>query len=262
MDIINIRASSFAELLDCPARWKAKYIDGLRRPLSSSAWNGTALHAGTAIYDQAWIDESPITADDAAGVYVDRLYHPEEDVDWGEDKPAKAEKTGITLIERYCADIAPTQNYLAVEMPIDDLEVELPEITLRLTGTTDRVRQTPNGLGIADLKSGARAVGADGTVVTKGHGAQLGLYELLAEFALGKEITAPSQIIGLNTGTPRVGTGEIKGARAALIGNEAQPGLLEFAGKILKQGLFYGNPKSMLCSAKFCPAHSTCPFKE
>lgn len=264
MQIVTIRASSLAELFDCPARWEAKHLLGMRMPSRPAARLGTAIHAGTAAFDQAALDGKPITADDAAGALVDTLHGNDEEVDWEDTKPADAERIGLSLHARYCAEIAPRQHYVGVEVLCERLEI--PELGLALTGTTDRVRTTmEDGAGIADLKSGGRAVGADGLAVTAGHAPQMGVYELLAEHAMGIPITAPAQIIGLNTGkTPasqRVGVGEIVSARAALVGTEEQPGLLQHASKLIHSGSFYGNGKSVLCSAKYCPRHAVCPYK-
>ena len=46
-----------------------------------------------------------------------------------------------------------------------------------------------------------------------------------------------------------VGIGEIPNARQALIGTEEDPGMLQHAADLIHSGRFYGNPKSMLCSA-------------
>ncbi len=263
--LVNIRASSLAELFDCPRRWSAKHIDGLRSPRSAPAQLGTAVHAGTAVFDSSRLSgATPVTADDAAGALVDTIHRPEEEVDWGDTLPNDAERIALALHSRYCADIAPTQIYTGVEVRCEKLE--LPDLGIALTGTTDRVRKTADGcLGIVDLKTGGRAVGADGIANTQGHAVQLGVYELLAENALGLSITAPAQIVGMNTGkttaTQRVGFGEVLNARAALIGTEEAPGLLEHAGRLIHSGAFYGNSKSVLCSQKYCPAHSQCQFK-
>lgn len=262
--IISIRASSLGELFDCPARWAAKHIDGLRSPRSAAAQLGTAVHAGTAAFDESRLPGgTPITADDAAGVLVDAIHKPEEDVDWEDTAPGDAERIALALHSKYCAEVAPLQDYLGVEVTCEKLE--LPDLGIALTGTTDRVRRTTDGLGISDLKTGGRAVGTDGRAVTQGHGIQMGVYELLAAQAVGEPITAPAQIIGMQTGktaaAQRVGTAEIAGARAALIGTDDQPGLLEHASRLIKSGAFYGNPKSVLCSQKYCPAHAICNFK-
>lgn len=262
--IIPIRASSLAELFDCPARWEAKNLLGMRMPSSGAARLGTAIHAGTAAFDQAKLDGSPITPDDAAGELVSALYDTSEEVDWEEARPQDAERIALALHTRYCAEIAPRQDYVAVELTCDRMEIS--DLGIALTGTTDRVRRANGGgLGIADLKSGARAVGADGAVATAGHGPQMGVYEILAQHALGEQITEPAQIIGLQTGktaaAQRVGTGEISGAREALVGDESSPGLLQHASRLVHSGSFYGNPKSVLCSGKYCPRHSTCKFK-
>lgn len=263
--IVPIRASSLAELFDCPARWEAKHLLGMRSPRSAAAQLGTAVHAGTALFDESRLPGStPITADDAAGAVVDAIHKPEEDVEWDDTKPSDAERIALALHTRYCHEVAPAQTYVGVEVKCERLE--LTDLGIALTGTTDRVRQLSDGrLGIADLKTGGRAVGTDGRAVTQGHAVQLGVYELLAEHGLDVRITAPAQIVGMNTGkTPagqRVGTGEVDNPRHALLGSEEAPGLLEHASRLIHSGAFYGNSKSMLCSEKFCPRYSVCQFK-
>lgn len=265
--VFTIRASSLGELFDCPARWEAKHILGLRNPSSGAARLGTAVHASTAVFDQSRIDGSGITASEAAGALVDTLHGKDEEngnVDWEETNPKDAEKIGLALHARYCAEIAPRQDYVAVEAQCESLLIA--DLGIQLTGTTDRIRRLPDGqLGIADLKTGGRAVGADGSVSTTGHVAQLGVYELLGEYVVGQRLTAPAQIIGLYTGktpaTQRVAMGEIPDARAALIGTDEQVGLLEHASRLIHSGSFYGNPKSNLCSPKYCPRHTTCTYR-
>lgn len=265
MEIVSIRASSLGELFDCPARWASKHIFGMNMPSSGAATLGTAVHAGTAVFDASRLPGgSPVSADDAAGAVVDAIYKPEHEVDWDEDKPQDAEKIAIALHAKYCAEIAPTQNYSAVEIKCERLEI--PDLGIALTGTTDRVRNTSDGFGISDIKTGKTAVSADGSVKTAGHAFQLGVYELLAEHSSGLSITGPAQIIGLNTGkTPaaqRSGIGSITGARAILLGDGTAPGVLEHASKIIHSGDYFGNPRSMLCSDKYCPNHATCNFRK
>ncbi len=129
------------------------------------------------------------------------------------------------------------------------------------------VRRTDDGLGIADLKTGKTAVSADGTVKTQGHAAQVGVYEILAQAALGVPMEAPAQIIGLQVAKTdkgrRVGTGEISFAREVLLdGPEGEPGFLRMASRLVHSGDFYGNPRSPLCSEKFCPAYRICRWRK
>src|SRR5690606_29085576 len=85
---VRVRASSLGELFDCPSRWYAKNVLGLRTPTSFKARLGTAVHAGTAAFDAARLEGNPITPDDAAGALVDALYRDrtedgqEDAVDW------------------------------------------------------------------------------------------------------------------------------------------------------------------------------------
>jgi hypothetical protein len=259
-----IRASSLPEIFDCPARWEAKNIRKLRLPRSGAAQLGTAVHAGTALFDASRIEGSPLTIDDTAGAVVDAIHRPDEDVDWGEDRPQEAESIALALHGMYCREIAPRQRYAAVEATCERLDIT--DLGISLTGTTDRVTLTPDGYGIADIKTGKSAVGADGTVKTAGHAAQIAVYELLAEQSTGRVIEAPAQIIGLQVAKTdkgrRAGVGTIHAARELLIGDEGQPGLLEQAARMLKSGSFYGNPSSKLCGEKFCPAWKNCRWRK
>ncbi len=264
MDTITIRASSLPELFDCPARFEAKYVKGMRMPRSGAAQLGTAVHVGTALFDSSRLEGNPVTADEAAGAVVDAVHRPEEDVDWGEDSPGEAEAIGIALHKRYCQEIAPKQQYVAVEAKCDRLEIS--DIGIALTGTTDRVTFTEDGYGIADIKTGKSAVSADGTVKTAGHAAQLAVYELLAGAALGRVIEAPAQIIGLQVAKTekgrRAAIGTITGARDLLIGDDTGPGLLQIAADMLHTGRFFGNSRSQLCNPKYCPAYNVCRWRK
>jgi hypothetical protein len=71
---IRVRASSWAGLFDCAYRWEGIHILKLPNIVGLRAALGTAIHAGTAAYDQAKIDRSGLTIDDAAGVLVDKLH--------------------------------------------------------------------------------------------------------------------------------------------------------------------------------------------
>lgn len=262
--IIPIRASSLGELFDCPARWEAKQLLGMRMPAGGAAALGKAFHASTAVFDQARIDRSGITAEEAAAAAVDAIHKPDEDVAWDEDwQPATAENVALSLHRRYCAEIAPQQEYAAVEVQCDRLEIS--DLGIALTGTVDRVHLTPEGAGITDLKTGKTAVQADGTVPTKGHAYQLGVYELLAQAASGIPISAPAQIIGASTGKTergqRIAVAPVVGAREVLLGDEHMPGVLHTASSIVKSGAFYGNPKSTLCSERYCPRYAKCAYR-
>lgn len=264
MVLVLVRASSLPELFDCPARWEAKHIKGLRLPSSSNAVLGKAVHAGTALFDGKRLEGDPISVDDAAGAVIDSIHRPDEDVDWGEDRPQEAEHIALALHTLYCRQIAPAQEYVAVEATCECLEIT--DIGIALTGTTDRITKTPSGYGIADIKTGKSAVDKDGTVKTQGHAAQMAVYELLAERSTGIPMDAPAQIIGLQVAKTdkgrRAGVGTITGGRELLLGDGESPGLLEHASAMLRHGLFPGNSRSMMCHEKYCPAHGRCKWRK
>lgn len=267
-EAMTIRASSLAELFDCPARWEAKHVRGLRLPSSPAAVLGHAVHAGTAAFDQARINGDPIGPDDAAAVAADALWEEiaRGDVDMSRDvlTPEDLEHIGRALCRLYCETVSPHYDWAAVEATCDALHIA--DIGLTLTGTTDRIYRDPvAGYGIADIKTGSRAVDKNGEVKTAGHAAQIGVYELLAEASYGVAITAPAVIIGIRAAKTdaarRAGTGAIENARARLVGTEDGPGLLRYAAAMLSSGSFYGNPRSQLCNRTYCPAWGSCHWR-
>lgn len=266
-DPIRVRASSWGELFDCAYRWEGKHLLGLRNPSGLRAVLGTALHASTATYDQSRIDHADITPNDAAGVFVDKLHHPEGEFDYRNDDLTvqDAEKIGLTLHARYCTEWSPQFQFKAVEMETKPMDIDCGGgVIVRLTGTMDRARiyAATGGVGIKDIKSGARAV-EKGAAKTKGHAAQVGTYELLYQWTTGETPTEPAGIIGLKTsGKPEIATGEIVGARLLMVGTDNYRGLIDYAAEMFRSGLFTPNPSSMLCSEKYCPRWKSCPFHE
>lgn len=265
MNIVTVRASALSDFFDCPARAEAKHILGKRCPTSGNALLGKAVHASTAVFDQSTISKTGITIKEAAAAAVDAIHRPDEEVHLEEESTKDIESIALALHTRYCNEIAPTQDYLAVEVRCERLEIT--DLGLALTGTTDRVRKTADGNGIADLKSGKSAVKADGTVETKGARYQLGVYELLAERASGIAINAPAQVIGLQTGKTEKGqrvavSAPVNGAREVLVGDADSPGVLEMTSRMIHAGAFPGNPRSMLCHERYCPIHSTCKYRK
>lgn len=264
---LTVRASSWAGLFDCAYKWEGIHLLKMRNVVGLRAALGTAIHAGTAAFDTARLTGDTVTADDAAGVFVDKLRDPENEYDPSRDDLSvpEAERVGITLLTKYCFDVSPRYNFVAVEMETKPLDIDCGNgVTVRLTGTMDRarVRKGDHGVGIADLKSGSAAV-QKGVAVTKGHSAQIGTYELLYEHTTGEQITDDAEIIGLKTkGTAEIATGIVKNAKRVMVGTEDQPGLIEFAAEMFKSGRFYPNPKSLLCSANYCPRYATCHFHD
>lgn len=263
---ITVRASSWAGLFDCAYRWEGIHLLGMKNTVGLRAALGTAIHAGTAVFDQAKITGDTVTAADASGVLVDKLHDPENEFDPAKDDITmqEAESTGITLLTKYCGEVSPKYNFVAVEMDTKPLDIDCGGgVVVRLKGTMDRARikKTTGGIGIADLKSGGTSV-QKGVAVTKGHGAQIGTYELLFEHTTGESITSEAEIIGLKTkGKAEIATGTISNAKRIMTGDQDNPGLIEFAADMFRSGRFFPNSKSMLCSERYCPRWNSCHFK-
>jgi hypothetical protein len=262
--LATIRASSWPSLFDCAHRWYFQNIVGLRMPSSGNAALGTAIPCGTAAFDSSILNGENIDVGAAVDTARAALKNPEQEVAWDDSlTPIEADGFAVKLTSRYCQDISPTRQYAAVELGCEALDIGTEYGVVRVTGTTDRIRITEDGQkGISDLKSGGRATEktAEGgrRAVTKGHHIQLGIYTLMAEQASGERLDAPAEIIGLQTtkDTP-VATAEVADVKTPLLGTEDHPGLIQIAARMLKDGYFPPNPKSMLCSGKYCPAYGT-----
>lgn len=264
-EIYKVRASSWGRLFDCAHAWEGEHILGMRKPSGVRALLGTAVHAGTAVYDQARLDGTPCTPDDAADVLVDELRNPRFEVDLRQDGLSvdEAERIALAVLVRYCLEVAPQFTYVGVETSLDPLDIDCGNgMVVRLTGTMDRARAVDaiDGVAINDIKTGARVI-VNGEAITRGRAAQTGTYQLMYEQTT-KARTCGSQITALSTsGSGAVAVSPIFDARRVMVGEEGQPGLIEHAAAMFRTGLFPPNPSSILCSEKYCARWNTCLFK-
>lgn len=281
----SVRASSWGDLFDCAARWAYKQ-EGWRLPSRGASVVGSAVHRGTAIYDKAVLENSnqPLSlvignATDAAAAWAKAPQDEEGNVlevqwksDEGEDErigPGEAVDYSVKLVAKYCREVAPNMTYSAVEVKCKGLDVTTEHGIVRLTGTTDRVRKFAGRSGISDFKSGGKAVEGikvgKPVAVTRGHQMQTGAYTLMTEAETKQELNGPATILGFQTTSKLwIAEGTIERPKLALTGNSTKPGMIELAAMMLKSGVFPPNPKSVLCSKKWCPAHpgagGPCPY--
>jgi len=89
--IIPIRASSFGALFDCPSRWVSIHMEGRRTPQSANAALGTAIHAGTAVFDEDRVKNIVPSLDAAEDAAVESVRRPREETVWDEASIDKAE---------------------------------------------------------------------------------------------------------------------------------------------------------------------------
>ncbi|ORL56794.1 hypothetical protein B7H20_18320 [Pseudomonas aeruginosa] len=186
MQTITVRASSWGALFDCAFKWEGVHLLKMRSPSSPRALLGTAIHASTAAFDAARVNGEPISAYDASELLVHTLQQPEFEVDWrGSDiSPREAESTGLTLHTKYCNDISPHYDFVAVELTTKPMEIDCGgEVIVRLTGQLDRARikRDSHGVGIADVKTGGAAQRQDVIKQAAGFHAEVCAWSALAD---------------------------------------------------------------------------------
>lgn len=228
-------------------------------PSSPAALIGTAVHAGAAAYDEARRSGAPIPMDEAALIARDAVEHPEQEVDWRNDEYTKTEALMVAgwTTGLYVTRVADTMTYVSVEEQLPDVTIRVGEVDITLTGHVDRIRIDDTGaVGVSDLKTGRRIHPAV-------HRPQLAVYRTMATVARPElAITGNDEIIAMDINNGTVERVALPGdSMAMLVGSEGRPGLLHHVASMMKNETFYGNPRSQLCSAKFCPRYKACPFK-
>ena len=260
----RLRASSVGDLFDCPDRWIAVHLEGLRVRQNFRATMGTAIHAGTAHFDTEVLNGQTPSLMAATECAVDALRNSEEETVW-DMRREEAEGIAVSLTHKYCTEESPKHHFVEVEKTCESLV--LSDVGLEITGQVDRIREVGNKYGPADLKSGVQAVNREGHAKTQAHAPQLGVYSLLAEVSTGKRMELDSLVIGMQTAktreNQRIASTEVSGVREVLLGDDTRPGLL-FNAALMIHGVIppYGNPRSMLCHQKFCPRFNNCFWRK
>jgi len=250
MEVI-IRASSWPDFFDCPKRWASKNLDGKRSYSSPEALLGTAVHAGTAVYDRERATGHPISASEAALAVVDSIEQGKGDVAWSAgDSILAIRAEAISTHNRYCAEVDSQEPWDTVEYQLPPVTLQFDGIRVKLTGALDRRRIRHGRARVGDVKTG-RGFKAGSYV------SQIGTYCVLSTNENG--LPADGQLDHATQSALTVH--QVPTAAAAMLGTSEQPGLIETAATMIKTGLLYGNPKSMLCTRKFCPAFSNCSFR-
>ena len=241
--MIKIRASSWPTLFDCALRWYYDNIVGLRMPSSTGARLGTAIHAGCAAADRG--TDTFEAAESAVRVFQ----NPDEEcapITYSEQR--MAERAASACVQSYVSTFG-ARKFSHIEVEVSECVVETEHGSYMITGHVDRIE---NGQ-TKDIKTGVSRV-VNGKVKVNADHLQMGIYAIMAKAETGANISNDVTIIGASTRTYEWAEHTIYDAVQIMIGESDDDGMLNFAGKMLKHGLFPPNPKSMLCSEKYCAA--------
>jgi PD-(D/E)XK nuclease superfamily len=269
---VVIRCSSLSAWPDCPRRGAARLFRleieaaGYRlrsAPRGIGAVVGTAVHAGaqSALEEKAQTGELPpvnLALDAARDRLVEEIGRGEVAYDAATGTRADALRQVISMTRVYHRAVAPGVLPIIVE---ERLEAEVAPGVI-LSGQPDVVAREPHK--VRDLKTGARAAAGS-------HAPQLGGYSLLAR-SHGLDIVEAEidfvQRVGAGKPQPeptsKVVAVALAETAASNILRSIEGDLRTFRdGDAARRVLpgdpwaFQANPNSILCSAKFCPAHGT-----
>lgn len=266
-----IRVSSLTLYPDCPRRtaarlfWREISAAGHRlrsTPRGIGALIGSAVHRAAEVIlrekaASGRLPPSTVAADCAAQTLGDALAEGEVAMDQVTANRVEAEVQSVGMARAYHRMIAPQVEPVLVEEP---LEAEY-EPGLVLAGRPDLVAREPDR--VRDLKTSTRLTGR--------HLPQIGGYALLARsHGYAIEDAAVDGIRRVAVGKPQPepvsSPVPLAQAEAAAVGvlrhivddlrrfREGDPERHVLPGD---PWAFPANPQSILCSAKFCPAHGT-----
>jgi putative RecB family exonuclease len=145
--------TSLKQYLQCPIKWKRRYIDKQPEPSSASLVLGGATHAALAQHYSWQIERG-------AGITVDELLDEysaafdgrveQEDVEWKGETPGLVKDSGVGALRFYHGAVAPRIRPVSVER---QFEMSWPGVQWRLTGYIDL--ETDDGA-VADYKALAK----------------------------------------------------------------------------------------------------------
>ncbi len=257
---MRIRPSAVSGHYECAFKWAKQFLEGVDGPTNIRAAIGTGVHASA---EQFWEDVKPREDVEtySLSAMVDRgVAALDEEIKKGVDFGSDGENrdSAIKLISKgalaFAEDIAPftpmpefVEEYF--EVPLDHWFVTA------VGGTVDYYGAKT----VSDIKTSSRKPTASSHVV------QQSIYRYLVE-ANNHEVAA-NTIQGITLGKSKV-----EGNTLPLQTNVEQAkfminGILDKL-DIMQQDmvprhvLFQGNPKSYLCSEKWCPNFKTCPFAQ
>lgn len=270
---MTLRPSSIGSFINCPYQWYNVFI------LGKNTIPGARAHLGTAIHKSAevlWSDAINTGVKDlnisrATDAAVEELHEicKQQPPEYGDDKPEEIEKLAVEGAKAFINDLAPIIDIpLAVEKRYT-IEIDNPIID-KISGSLDYVGERS----IHDIKT------TKNKPVMSNYSLQQGAYALLREgngeqidnikiqAVVLKDATAKKQseahgllmdMIEDNT-NPFLSLESIKEQSRYVINNILDTVNVYSKDIVRPEILFRGNPKSMLCSNKYCNLYAECPF--
>ncbi len=254
LPVENLSVSAIRTYLDCPIRWRNRYVERLYEPPSGQMLLGSSVGAAEGHAYQVQVDdgERPVTEtvqDLFSDEWEDRIGR--EDVDWRDLKPGDLKDQGIQAIQAYDLTVAPQVVPVSVER---QFQIDIDGVDWGLTGFFDL--EEADG-GVSDLKVRGRKL----STTDADHDLQASAYLLArrAELNPAPEFRFHTMI---RTKTPYAEVVPTMRTDVQLDGFLDR--VLTVAAEInwrLEHDVWQGAaPGSWICSEKFCGFWSNCSF--
>jgi hypothetical protein len=232
--------SQVKTFLDCSARWWFKYGAGLIDPAGGSLVRGRVVHKMCERFMRAKLDGAPISADDLAEPFEEAWdresnlasFHNDDDVEL-------LKRQAAVLSRKWIDEVAPEIQPAALELPVTGSIAGVP-----VRGIIDLLDVDGR---IVDLKTAARKPAG----IDPGYAFQLATYRQLEPRSNGK-VRLDTLVA---TKTPQLVTIDYTVSVAdQMLTQSLYPHVREG----IREGLYYPNRCSNLCSRKLCNFADAC----
>lgn len=131
LPVDRLSVSSLNTYVQCPERWRRRYILREYEPPSGAIVVGKAAHAAEQQSDATWIESGePLDTEAVLDHFADEfdLAAEDDEVDWGSEKPGAYKDTGAGALRAYHRDIvpvmaAPERSEREAWLTVDDIEL-------------------------------------------------------------------------------------------------------------------------------------------
>lgn len=228
------------QFLNCSARWWFRYGAGLPDPKSGSLVRGTAVHKCIEHYFKLQLSGAAPGLADLAEFYEDAWEAGAADAQFSQaDNIEDLKKSGARLLRLYLDEVAPQIHPVQLEQKVTG---EIGGV--RVQGYIDQVDATGRILDVKTAEKSPSGIGSD-------YAFQLATYRQILPGASGK---ARLDTL-VNNKTPKLVTIEYEvSVRDQLMTVALYPRVREG----IREGLYFPNRNSNLCSRKYCNFCDAC----
>lgn len=160
LPVEHLSVSSIRLYLQCPEKWRRRYILREYEPPTGPMILGSSVGAAAAQADHAQIDTGErLPVDDVVDLFADEWEDrvQRKEVDWRDDKPGQLKDAGIAVVRTYEQEVGPQLKPVSVER---QFTLDFDGVDWSVIGYVDLELEGAEGVVVADRKVRGRKLSA------------------------------------------------------------------------------------------------------